>query len=178
MACFSDRRRRAGRRERSVLATAHRLAVVRGHTGVGGGGAGGTACRGMVRLQEWQQTARGARQAHGTAPVPRGAHETSDRRAAWLQQGHTPKWTGSSLSPPTRACHTRQGALLARDPTESATLPRCWNRRSRVCGGTMTCVEVMPSQACAELNYSDHMSMAYAIGLGHGLAHSMFFFLG
>jgi hypothetical protein len=42
----------------------------------------------------------------------------------------------------------------------------------------MTCVEVMPSQACAELNYSDHMSMAYAIGLGHGLAHSMFFFLG
>lgn len=32
--------------------------------------------------------------------------------------------------------------------------------------------------ACAELNYSDHMSMAYAIGLGHGLAHSMFFFLG
>lgn len=31
---------------------------------------------------------------------------------------------------------------------------------------------------CAELKYTDHMSMAFALGLGHGLSHSMFFFLG
>ena len=33
-------------------------------------------------------------------------------------------------------------------------------------------------QGCAELKYTDHMSMAFALGLGHGLSHSMFFFLG
>jgi len=31
---------------------------------------------------------------------------------------------------------------------------------------------------CSELSVFDHMSMSLAIGLGHGFAHSVFFFLG